>query len=108
MIRESLAPDSRNYFLAASLLNGLIYQWREHAGESSNYTPLMAASSGWFRIQRVGATLRLSISIDGIQWMSVGMAPFPPGDALIGLAVTSHDATQTATATFDNVSVVAR
>jgi len=108
MIRESLAPDAANYFIAASLLNGLFYQWRLQAGESSNYTPLMSASSGWLRIQRVGASIRLSLSVDGSEWMTVGTAPFRPGDAVIGLAVTSHDASQIATATFDNVSVVTR
>jgi peptidase S41-like protein len=108
MIRESLAPNAAHYFVAASLLNGLFYQWREHTGETSNYTPLTPGSSGWLRIQRIGAAIRLSISDDGTQWATVAMAPFPPGEALIGLAVTSHDATQTAAATFDNVGVVVR
>jgi hypothetical protein len=108
MLRESLAPDAATHFLVASLPKGMIHQWRQHAGETAQHTTLSSESSRWLRIQRVGRAVHLSVSNDGVEWRLVASGRFPVGDALIGLAVTSHDATQTATATFDNVGVVAR
>jgi C-terminal processing protease CtpA/Prc len=89
MIRESLAPTAANHFVVASVSN-----------------PLM--SQGWLRIRRVAGAVQLSISSDGVTWTPVASERFPQGDALIGLAVTSRNETQTATATFDSVGVVTR
>jgi Peptidase family S41 len=89
MIRESLAPTAGNHVVVASVSN-----------------PLM--SQGWLRIRRVAGAVQSSISSDGVTWTPVASKQFPQGDALIGLAVTSRDETQTAMATFDRVGVVTR
>ena len=104
MIRESLDPDARHDFLLASEQNGLAHQWRPVAGDASAHTSLGASPSPvWLRITREGSTIHLSHSADGTHWTLASTSQFTSGEVLVGLAVTSHDTTRSATATFDSL-----
>lgn len=107
MIRTSLDPSAAHHFLLLSGQNGSAYQRRPTAGATTLHTGIQGA---WFLIQRSGGTLHLWYSNDGAsptRWEPLPDATFPTGEALIGLAVTSHADGQLATATFDHVSVTA-
>jgi hypothetical protein len=57
----------------------------------------------------VGNTIIAATSIDGRTWTTVGTDTISLGsDALVGVAVTSHDDSRTATAVFDQVEVTGR
>jgi regulation of enolase protein 1 (concanavalin A-like superfamily) len=59
----------------------------------------------WLKLTRTGQTIAASISTDGATWTEIGRDTFSMGAGVyVGLAVSSHDATRTATATFDHVS----
>jgi hypothetical protein len=61
----------------------------------------------WLRLVRAGDQVTGSISSDGSAWTAVGSVNVAlPASTAGGLAVTSHDASQLNTATFDNVTLV--
>jgi regulation of enolase protein 1 (concanavalin A-like superfamily) len=107
MIRQSLNPGAVHHYLLVSESNGLAYQRREAAHDVSLHTSLDAAMPVWYRIERIGGSIHLYYSTDAaapVNWQLVAGTPFPAGDALIGLAVTSHADGLLASATFDNLS----
>ena len=56
----------------------------------------------WLKIVRAGNVISGYQSRDGVAWQLVGQATIPLGPSVsIGLAVTSHDNTKVATATFE-------
>jgi regulation of enolase protein 1 (concanavalin A-like superfamily) len=58
------------------------------------------------KLERRGNTITASYSMDGSTWTPVGSDTFTMGpDVYVGLAVSSHTTSQTATVTFDNVTV---
>jgi len=109
MIRQSLDPSARQHFLLVSESRGIAYQRRLNPGEESLNTNLTTDSMpAWFRIERTGNLLHLWYSVEPgtpTTWQPVGDAVFPNGEALIGLAVTSHVYGELATGTFDHVTV---
>jgi regulation of enolase protein 1 (concanavalin A-like superfamily) len=59
----------------------------------------------WLKLARSGSSVTASASHDGSSWILVGTtSPSVPSDALIGVAVTSHQRATLTTATFDNLS----
>jgi regulation of enolase protein 1 (concanavalin A-like superfamily) len=107
MIRESLAPGSAHAFMLASAAKGLAFQRRL---ATDDLTISTAGGTGtapvWVRLVRSGQTVTASTSPDGTTWTVVGQELFSMGSTVyVGLAVSSHDTTQLATATFTNVSV---
>jgi regulation of enolase protein 1 (concanavalin A-like superfamily) len=63
----------------------------------------------WLKIERRGEKFTTFHSVDGQKWQEIGtdtlkMHPH----AVVGLVVTSHDATQAATAQFDNLTFTKR
>jgi hypothetical protein len=61
------------------------------------------------KLERRGSTITAYRSSDGVSWITVGSDVVPMGaNAHVGLAVTSHDNTRLATATFDQVTVTPR
>jgi regulation of enolase protein 1 (concanavalin A-like superfamily) len=109
MIRQSLDPAAVHHYLLMSEAQGLAHQRRPVTGGVSDHTPLDGpAGPVWFRIERTGETIRLWYSTGSSTpgaWHFIADAFFPAGEALIGLAVTSHADGQIATAAFDRVSV---
>jgi regulation of enolase protein 1 (concanavalin A-like superfamily)/pectate lyase len=107
MIRASDDPRSAHASMFVSVAKGLAFQRRATTGATSRNTAgAAAAAPEWVRLERVGNALTASTSADGRSWTEVGRDTITlPSDVLVGLAITSHDETTLATATFDNVSV---
>jgi M6 family metalloprotease-like protein len=105
MVRESLEPGSSHHFLLASALRGLAHQYRPVPDGPTFHSALpQHPLPAWFRIERTLGTVQLYVSLDGTVWTAIASTGMH-GEVLVGLAVTSHDAAQSATATFDNVQV---
>jgi M6 family metalloprotease-like protein len=108
MIRTSLDPSSSHAFAFVSLNEGLAFQRRLTEGGITTHTGGGAMTAPqWVRLTRTGDTIVAFSSADGTTWVEIGRDVFPamPRDVLAGLALTSHDDTMLATATFDRLLV---
>jgi phosphatidylserine/phosphatidylglycerophosphate/cardiolipin synthase-like enzyme/regulation of enolase protein 1 (concanavalin A-like superfamily) len=105
MIRATLDANSAFAFMLVSAAKGTAFQYRDSTGGAANgVTGTTAAAPTWVKIVRAGDTITGYQSADGATWQMVGSVAIPMGTAVqIGLAVTSHDNTAAATATFDGV-----
>jgi regulation of enolase protein 1 (concanavalin A-like superfamily) len=114
MIRASEAEDAQNVTLNMTSAVGVRIQGREDAfspSTQSNIPPALSLTQpqpAWLRLARVGNQVAGFVSLDGNTWISAG----PPlglkdlqKEALIGLAVTSHQDGTLATGKFDNVGI---
>lgn len=107
MIRETLAAGSPHAFMLVSPGKGLAFQRRLAAGGLSTHTTGGAgAAPAWVKLERRGSVISAYRSSDGVAWTFVGSDSFTMGaDVYVGLAVSSHDNSRPATATFEGVSV---
>jgi regulation of enolase protein 1 (concanavalin A-like superfamily) len=107
MIRESLAPDSAHAVMLVSAKKGLAFQRRITTGGLTTTTAGASVTAPyWVKLARSGPTITASASPDGATWTIIGQDSFSmPGTVYAGLAVSSHDPSQTAAATFTNVDV---
>ncbi|HLK10799.1 MAG TPA: galactose oxidase-like domain-containing protein, partial [Candidatus Binatia bacterium] len=108
MIRQDLTAGSAQAMMVVTPGNGSAFQRRTAAGGASTSTPGPAADAPyWVRLVRSGSTVSAYAAPDGSTWTLVGSDTIALSTTvLVGLAVTSHDATLASTATFDNVTVV--
>jgi regulation of enolase protein 1 (concanavalin A-like superfamily) len=107
MIRSALTGPSVHASMIMSATNGLVFE-RRLATSGSTYINYgsKSAAPGWVRIVREGSLFSAYESQDGSQWTLVGSDTLTmPATVYVGLAVTSHNAAATTTATFTNVSV---
>ncbi|RNL82374.1 T9SS C-terminal target domain-containing protein [Sinomicrobium pectinilyticum] len=111
MIRESLAEDART--VAMTLGDGggrfarMGFRNEEGASMSYHFGNTYTWYPAWFRIKRVGDTFTAYESSDGIEWFTVGTETVSmDSQVYVGYAVCTGSPTNTATITFDNVSVV--
>jgi regulation of enolase protein 1 (concanavalin A-like superfamily) len=107
MIRDSFDPGSPQAFVLVSHSKGVAFQRREVAGGESVSTAGSASTSPhWVKLTRSGDTFTAYESADGSNWTDIGADTIHMAQAIyIGLAVTSHDTTSSATCTFDNVMI---
>lgn len=107
MIRETLTAGSAQAFMLVSPGKGLAFQCRPVTGGTSVSTTGAAATAPyWVKLTRNGNLISAYQSPDGATWTLVGTETFSMGtDVYIGLAVSSHTTSATATATFANVTV---
>ena len=106
MMRSGLGPGAAHAFMLVSSAKGLAFQRRTGDGGGTTHTAAASAAARWVKLDRQGAVIVASVSTDGTSWTEVGRDTFALGPTLqVGLAVTSHDASQLATGTFDNVQV---
>lgn len=110
MARETLDPGSR---LAASLatpaMNGCFFAYRDPANSG-----LVTAGSfppnypnGWLRLKRAGNLFTGYAGYDGQNWSSLGSVTIAmPAQIYLGLAVSSHNGTQTTAALFREIANV--
>jgi len=120
MIRETLAPSSKHAIMAITggQGGGMAFQNRPTTGGrsfSAHGNPIVSPPY-WVRLKREGNTITGYSSADGVDWVQ---QPNGTGDdattnpvyiqmatnVLAGLFVTSHEAGQLRTYTFDNVTV---
>jgi regulation of enolase protein 1 (concanavalin A-like superfamily) len=107
MIRASLAAGSPHATMVVSAANGLAFQRRLASGGTSTHTSGSASTAPyWVRISRRGNVFTASSSSNGTSWTVVGTDTIQmPSQVYIGPALTSHNNSALATATFDAVSV---
>jgi len=107
MLRASADPGAAN-FLLDETPNGTI-EFLERSSTGTATFGIANTTQGvpvWLKLTRSDNSIAASISADGQTWTGVGGAPTAIGPtALVGLAVTSHNASQINTSTFDNVTV---
>jgi phosphatidylserine/phosphatidylglycerophosphate/cardiolipin synthase-like enzyme/regulation of enolase protein 1 (concanavalin A-like superfamily) len=107
MIRETLDPSSTHAFLLVSSAKGVAFQRRETTGGISvNTAGSTATAPHWVKLTRSGNTFTAFESADGTNWTQVGSDTIAMGAQVdVGLAVTSHTMSASATCTFDSVSI---
>jgi hypothetical protein len=92
MIRQSLDPGSPDVILDVRPDGEIEFMTRSAAGGPTSF--LAGGSTSfpvWLRLSRRGQLVEGDVSADGTAWTTVGSTPAAGGDALVGLAVTSHD-----------------
>lgn len=107
MIRNGLAANAANAFMALSASSGMAFQGRTAAGASSIGTASAGTAPYWVKLVRKGNSFTGYKSADGATWTQVGSAITisMPSSVLVGLAVTACNTGPTNVSTFDNVSV---
>ena len=107
MIREGLTANSPHAFMLVSAGKGIAFQRRVAPGGTSTSTAgAFGTAPVWLKLERRGDTISAFQSSDAVNWTFVAQDTFTIGpSAYVGLAVSSHDPTRVATATFDGVRV---
>jgi regulation of enolase protein 1 (concanavalin A-like superfamily) len=107
MIRASLNANSAQAFMLVSYSKGLAFQRRTTTGGISTSTAgALVGTPYWVRLDRTGTTITAYQSADGNNWVLVGSDTISVGQTIfIGLGVSGHTTSSTATATFDNVEI---
>ena len=108
MIRQTLDPQSANASMLVSPGKGLTFQRRTFSGALTTSTLASGSAPKWVRLTRAGQVFTAAVSSDGSSWITVGQQTISMSTSVFaGLAVTSHDASQAATASLDHVAVTA-
>jgi len=109
MIREDLTGNAPNAVAQVTSANGMIFQSRATRGATSTSVKGFAGSAPqWIRVVRAGNILSGYYSANGTTWILMGSFTVTmPTHIYVGLSVTSHNPSATATATFSDVSVSA-
>jgi hypothetical protein len=107
MIRGALTATASHAFALVSAAKGIAFQRRPAAGGTTVHTAgTQSTAPRWVKLTRTGNLFSAYESPDGNAWTLIGSDTVTmPTAAFIGLAVTSHDMSTAATATFDSVSV---
>ncbi|WP_347157367.1 malectin domain-containing carbohydrate-binding protein [Pontibacter chitinilyticus] len=106
MIRETDATGSKHAMMVLTPGNGASFQYRTATSGSMNSVSRAAVAPQWVRITREGNVFKGYISATGQSWTLVGQATISMNsNVLIGLAVTAHNNSATASANFSNVQV---
>jgi regulation of enolase protein 1 (concanavalin A-like superfamily) len=105
MIRQSLTAGSAHAAIYVSPSRGISFQRRPSSGALTVATTVTGAAPAYVRLARAGGVITASTSNDGTTWKTVGQQTVSLSGAVwVGLAVSSHDVTQKAAATFDHVT----
>jgi PKD repeat protein len=105
MIRESLDANSRHAMVVLTPNNGVAFQYRATVGGSSSNINVNGLAPYWVKLTRAGTTFTAYQSANGSTWTKVGSVTMSlAANTYVGLAVTSHNNTVLATASFDNVA----
>jgi regulation of enolase protein 1 (concanavalin A-like superfamily) len=106
MIRSSLSANAAHGFAFVSAGKGAGFQRRPAVGGSSLSTMGSAAvPPQWVRLARSGSTVTASISSNGTAWTTIGVQTIALGStAYVGIAVTSHNPSQTTSADVSSVT----
>lgn len=108
MIRDGLEDDATYGYAGATPVMGTELLWRTEAGADGTSQQLNADpfEVDWYRVDRVGNRLTLSLSTDGQTWDPVDERWIDIADPVyVGLAVSSVVPGVVAEATFRNVTV---
>jgi regulation of enolase protein 1 (concanavalin A-like superfamily) len=108
MIRESMAVNAANVFVAGTPDHGIVTQYRNANGDGTGQIAGPAVGTPrWLRLTRKGTTFTGASSADGVTWTSfepITVAAMSV-NAYVGLAVTSHADGTLCSAVFDNITI---
>jgi regulation of enolase protein 1 (concanavalin A-like superfamily) len=109
MIRASTARGAAQASMFVSRGKGLAFQRRTRDGGTSTHTAGDSSTAPrWVRLTRAGNTVTVSSSANGSAWTVHGSDTITlPATALVGLAITSHNAGAMASTVIDQVTVSA-
>ena len=106
MIRENTSPGAANVFAGLSP-DKKTFQVRQAPGVATTSLIFGQTPPRWIRLVRTGDAFTAYDSVDGTDWIPFG--PAQPlalsSNALVGLAVTSHDNSKLCSAQFTDVQV---
>lgn len=107
MIRNTLGSGSAQAFVLVSATKGIAFQRRDAEGATSVNTAGSASTAPhWLKLTRSGDTFTAYESTDGTNWTEIEADTIPMAQTIyVGLAVTSHNTSASATCTFDNVRI---
>ena len=110
MIRESLHPGSKHAFVCMTPDYGPSFQQRPETGNVMSQVSVVGlAAPHWVKLTRTGNVFTAQQSADGVTWVNIAFtAPVNvtmAGNVLIGLALTSHNASVPTAAEFSNLSM---
>ncbi|MHC4205715.1 MAG: LamG-like jellyroll fold domain-containing protein, partial [Planctomycetota bacterium] len=111
MIRGSLEPDSKYAFVCVTPESGISFQYRFFPDIDSDSTDQADISAPhWIKLERsLSSTFTAYHSTDGSTWApiedSLPLYISMDKNVYVGLALTSHDDTQTCEARFSNVRI---
>jgi hypothetical protein len=109
MFRSSAAANSPNAMIEITPAHGAGFQYRASASGSTTSTfAAPNATPKWLKLERSADTFTGSVSDDGTTWTRIGSPITIAGfgaNAMVGLAVTSHNPAAQAKAIFTNVSL---
>jgi hypothetical protein len=106
MLRDALTANAAHVSLLLTPARGVAFERRPVAGGGSLYrTVAEGRAPRWVKLQRRGALVRAFQSFDGRRWIPAGTAILALPTIYVGLAVTSHDTANAATALFDRIVV---
>jgi len=106
MIREDLLGNAPNAAVAVTPGKGMIFQSRgTRGGTTRSIKGFPGVAPQWIRLVRSGNTLSGYYSANGTAWTLMGSSTTVMASRVyIGLAVTSHNPSLSASATFTNVT----
>ena len=106
MIRESLTGGSRYAFMMGSGTQGWGFQRRIETGDVSyRQSGPSGTAPGWVRLVREGNLFSAYRSTTGTTWSLIGSDTISMASTVyVGVALTSHNTAQRATATFTNLT----
>jgi hypothetical protein len=110
MIRESLHPGSKHAFLCVTPDYGVSFQQRPETGNVMSQVSVDGTvAPRWVKLTRKGNVFTAQQSADGVAWANVTFTTpvnvSMPANVLVGLAVTSHNASISTAAEFSNFAV---
>jgi regulation of enolase protein 1 (concanavalin A-like superfamily) len=109
MIRASLDPSAANLLIDVTPSGLVELLSRTDAGAETQWIGGLSNSTFpiWLRLTRSGSTISASASHDGSTWIEVGSTSsiHLQSDALIGIAVTSHERGVVTAAMIDDLSL---
>jgi regulation of enolase protein 1 (concanavalin A-like superfamily) len=107
MIRNTFDPGSVHATVLVSASKGVAFQRRDVGGGTSVSTAgSMSTAPHWVKLTRAGDTFTAYESSDGTTWTEIGSDTIPMAQTIyVGLAVTSHSTSASATCTFDGVRI---
>ncbi|MDB5290390.1 MAG: hypothetical protein JWL69_1631, partial [Phycisphaerales bacterium] len=108
MVRQSLDAGSQMIFSGATASNGYRFNYRSTVNQLGVFNTVGTVSypNTWVRLVRQGNQFTTFSSTDGVHWSQTGSVELSLANTLyLGMAVSSHSATSTVTAQFQNFSV---
>ncbi|WP_269525311.1 cellulase family glycosylhydrolase [Coraliomargarita parva] len=109
MMRVSNAAGSAFAYLFVTPENGIGFEYRSATdGSVASVAYTTGSAPVWLRLVRDDDQFIAYYSYDGQEWVALGSQAIPmEAEFAGGLAVTSHDASQSTISTFTNVKIIA-